>query len=67
MLRPLIQVNLPLMFYINEIPTRHNSTKKRLYDFFYRDVTAVHQVPFTLLFSVMQYHKKRGNPPTPYP
>ena len=35
MLRPLIQVNLPLMFYINEIPTRHNSTKIRLYDFFF--------------------------------
>ena len=59
MLRPLIQVNLPLMFYINEIPTRHSSTKKRLYDFFYSGVTAVHQVPFVLLFSVTQYHKKR--------
>ena len=27
----------------------HNSTKKRLYDFFYRDVTAFHEVPLTPL------------------
>ena len=27
----------------------HNSAKKGLYDFFYRDVTAFHEVPFTPL------------------
>ena len=34
MLWPLIQVNLPLMFYINEIPISSQLYKKRLSDFF---------------------------------
>ena len=66
MLWPLIQVNLPLMFCINEIPISSQLYKKRLYDFFYRDVTAFHQVPLTLMFSVTQHHEKHWDPPTPY-
>ena len=42
MLWPLMQVNLPLMFYVNEIPISSQKQKKRLYDFFYRDVKAFH-------------------------
>ena len=38
MLWSLIQVNLPLMFYINEMPI---SSQNRLYDFFYRDVNSL--------------------------
>ena len=34
MLWPLIQVNLPLMFYIIEIPISSQEYKKRLYDYF---------------------------------
>ena len=49
MLWPLIQVNLSLMFYINEIPTRHNNTKKCFLTLFYCDVTAFHQVPLTIV------------------
>ena len=46
MLWPLIQVNFPLMFCcIN--PFSSKWYKKRLYDFFYRDVTAFHEVPLT--------------------
>ena len=56
MLWPFIQVNLPLMFCINEIPISSQLYKKRLYDFFYRDVTAFHQVPLTPLFSITQHH-----------
>ena len=37
----------------------HNSTKKRRYDSFYRDVTAFHEVPLTPLFSGTQHHVKR--------
>ena len=33
MLWPLMQVNLPLMFYVNEIPISSQKHKKRLYDF----------------------------------
>ena len=32
--------------------------KKRLYDFFYRDITDFHQVPLTPLFSVTQHHER---------
>ena len=39
--------------------SRHNSTKKGFMFFFYRDVTAFHQVPLTPLFSDMQNHEKR--------
>ena len=38
MLWSLIQVDLPLMFYINEMPI---SSQNRLYDFFYRDVNSL--------------------------
>ena len=37
-----MQVNLPLMFYVNEIPISSQKQKKRLYDFFHRDVKAFH-------------------------
>ena len=45
------------MFY--EIPISSQWYKKRLYDFFYRDVTAFHEVPLTSLFSGTQHHVKR--------
>ena len=65
---PLIQVNLPLMFYTNEIPISSQWYKKRLYDFFtltlQRDVFIKYHAP--PLFSVMQHHEKRWDPPTPY-
>ena len=54
------------MFYINEILISSQKYKKRLYDFFYRDVKGSHQVPRTPLFSVTQHHKKRWDTPTPY-
>ena len=64
---PLIQVSLPLMFYINEIPISSQWYKKGFMIFFYCDVTAFHQVPLTpSLFSVTQHHEKRWDPSTPY-
>ena len=39
----------------------HN--KKKVYDLFYRDVTAFHDVPLTPLFSVRQHHEKCWDPP----
>ena len=60
---PLIQVNLPLMFYINAVPISSQLYRKRLYDFFYRDFTAFHELPFNTLFSVTQHHEKRWYPP----
>ena len=39
--------------------------KKRLYDFFYRDVTDFHQVPLTPLFSVTQHYERCWDPPPP--
>ena len=66
MLRSLIQVNLPLMFYINEIPIS-SQLQKRLYDFFYRDVTVFHGVPLTTLVFRHATSRKmlRPNPPPP--
>ena len=46
--------------------SRQNSTKKGSMNFFYRDVTAFHQVPLTSLFSVTQHHVKLRDTPTPY-
>ena len=35
------------MFYINKIPISSQENDKSLYDFFYRDVTAFHEVLLT--------------------
>ena len=66
MIWALIQVYFPLMFYINEIPTRHNSTKKGFMIFFsvtLRPFIKYHSHP---LFSVTQHHEKHWDPPNPY-
>ena len=54
MLWPLIQVNLPLMSFINEIPILSQKYKKKALWLFYRDVTVFHQIPLT---SVVFRHK----------
>ena len=43
---------------INEIPVSSQQNKKRLNDFFYRDVTVFHEVPLTPLFSITQHQEK---------
>ena len=64
MLWPLMQVNLPLMFY--KIRISSQKYKKRLFDFFYSDVTAFHEVPHTHPCFRPQHHEKRWDPPTPH-
>ena len=66
MLWPLIQVNLPLMFFINEIPILSQKYKKRLYDFFTVTLRSFIKYHSPLLFSVTKHHKKRWDIPTPY-
>ena len=48
------------------IPISSKQYKKMLYDFFYRDATAFHEVSLTPLVSVTQHHEKRWDPPTTY-
>ena len=48
MLWALMQVNLPLIFLINEIPISSQLYKKRLYDFFECGVIAFHEIPHPL-------------------
>ena len=45
------------MFYIAEIPISSQRFKRRLYDFFYCDITAFHEVQLTLLFFVSNITK----------
>ena len=66
MLWPLIQVNLTLMFYINEIPISSHSTKKRLFEFFTVTLRSLIKYDSLFLFSVTQHHEKRWDPPTYY-
>ena len=61
MLWPLIQVLCNRCSILIKSRSCHNSTKKALWFFFYRDVTAFHQVPLT-----PRHHEKRWNPSTPY-
>ena len=47
--------------------SRHNSTKKNAlrFFFFYRDITALHPVPLTPLFTVTQHHENTEIHPSP--
>ena len=65
MLWPLIQVNLPSLFDINEIAYSSQKYKKGFMIFF-PDVTTFHEVPLTPSLSAMQHHEKRWDPPTLY-
>ena len=54
------------MFYIKNISISSQQSKKRLNNFFYRDITVFYEVPLTPLFSVTQHHEKLWDPPNPY-
>ena len=61
MLWPLMQVNLPLMFYINKIPISSQYYKKRLYDYFFTmTLWSFMKYHSPSLFSVTQHHEKNS-------
>ena len=58
-LRPLIQINIPLMLYINEIQMSSQEYKKRLYEFFFTaryslSSSSTHRRPCFLLRNIMK-------------
>ena len=63
---PLIQVNLPLIFFINEIPILSQKYNKGLYDFFTVTLRSFIKYHSPLLFSVTKHYQKRWDIPTPY-
>ena len=53
------------MFYIDEILISSQTVQKRIYDFFYRNVTAFHEAPLTPCFPSRNITKNAETHPPP--